>query len=427
MSRLFRCILAACVISLAATAGAADDPAAAGAARLLDVGWGKASQALAPAQEEFERLEAAIPGDSRVLYAYSLVLLKHHKYKDAARVLSQAAHAGPTDLPVRRADIWVAVLARRYPTALVAMGQFARTIESEAVRADQDAGQETELRASAEFLGRIFGYLEGPAAFDPDALADNREDVVNRLGTALADDFEEGRRGVLERHDELALRHEQARESARIEGQAEQDRTLERLDTEEADLQVRRSELADSEERARQSLEATLREIDGRLAALDAAFARLEAEAAPYHSAMVDLDRRIGRLLAAADSAQDPGRAVRLRLEADRLSDLYGINERRYAALDGQARQVRGEREAVAGERRASEERFQEELDRLRRESSKLDRTEKRIAADRRKADRPPSGATPPVRALASHSAALATYAPFPLEEERARLLELAR
>jgi hypothetical protein len=399
---------------------AEDDPVPAGVVRLLEAGWESSSRALAPAETEFEKLQALAPDDARVLYAYALVQLKHRRYQEASRLLAEAVAVEPGDAAIRRAEIWVTLLTRRYPAALVQMAGLAKALAAEP---PGDAPQ------SSRFLGRMFGFLEGPAgsAIDADRLAEDRGRIVGLLGTALEDEFEAGRQAVLEKHDELALRHEQGRESAKLEQQAELDRLAERLETEQADIEARREDLQRAADQARESLEATLRDIDGKLATLERAFSRLAAEAAPFQDAMVDLDRRIGRLLAAAESAPNPGEAARLRREADRLSDLYGLNQDRYAALDAQARQVNGQRTALEDERRATQERYQEELDRLDRESASLRKIEKRIMADRRKTEKPPTGATPHSRSLAAQAAALPTYEPFPFEEEKQRLLEQVR
>jgi hypothetical protein len=405
------------VVVAAAAPAALDDELAA----LLDLGFAARLRALGPAEERYAELQQRWPAEPRLEYAWALVQLKHRQYAEAAATLAEVVELAPDDLQARRALIWAQVMGKQHAAAVVEMDATAQRLADGAAADDEALRTET-----ARFLGRMFGFLEGPGAgsVQSDALEVAREALEERLDATLADEVRAGRNTVLERFDELTLHQEQARDEARDEQEDERDRVAARLADEQTNVDAERAQLESQAARARSELDETLAEIERRLAPLNAAFAQLEVQAAEIAERIRDLEFAIEDLLDRADQAEDAFRRDRLLREADRLAAISDRHRADYTALDRQARAVNAERAVLESAHQDAVVRYEDEQQRIDRRVGQLDRRERRIARDERELERPATGNTPRVRSLSAKATALATYDEFPLAEERRRLSE---
>lgn len=418
-------ICAALLLLLPLPARAEPSPVAAEVHELLDVGWERTTEARGAADEIFKKAHRIAPADGRLSYAYGLVLLKQRRYREAREHFAEAIASDPADLPAWRAGIWTLMLLKQFPQAAVQLEGLGAALPPE------DAAEEIEAprRATARFLGRMFGFLEGPAgkAAREEVVARHRDAILKQLTAARRDEFEAGRKAVLDQYDAFVLGHDEERDDARagqVEAQARQE---ERIEQERGDIEGERAAMLERAEKLRNELDARLSEIDRRMAPLDASFNRLAADAVAVQNQMSEIDRRISQLLRNADETEDEDLRRRYLRDADRLAVVYRDYEARYLALDAEAREVNEQRSALAAEREDALARHEKDLDRLDDRSNALGRNEKRLDREQREAERPATGLTTRVRTLANRAKAFTTYEEFPLESERARVLEDVR
>jgi tetratricopeptide (TPR) repeat protein len=390
-------------------------------AELLDAGWQRTADGRAEAADIFDAASRQAPADAELPYAYGLVRLKQRQYREAAEQFAQAIAADPAHLPARQAEIWTLMLLKQFPQALVQLEALGAALPPEEPAEEIEAPR----RLAARFMGRMFGFLEGPAgkAAREDLVVRHRQAVEAGFTTQRNDEFQAGRRAVLDRYDELALGHDEERDQTRVDQEAEKLQQGERIEQERGNIEGERAAMLERAEKLREELDARLSEFDRQMAPLDTAFNRLAAEAQTVQGEMIDIDRRIGRLLQSADDTDDEFLRRRYLRDADRLSAVYGDYEAQYDALDAEARQVNAQRAALTAERQGAIERHEAELERLDDRSGILSRNEKRLDREERDTTRPASGTSTRVRTLASKAQAFTTYEEFPLESERARLL----
>ncbi len=410
-------IMVFAILSSLAPAKAAT-PYERGVAETLDIGWAKSYSAVSPAEAKY-RETRALADDPRACYALALVLIKHRRYKQVGPILDEALKLDRGYLPAWRGKIWVLMLTKRYEVALVEMDNLSQQIAA-------NAGADKAASTMVGFLGRVFGYLEGPAKKSVEArlVAMCKDRITSRLAQGLREVFDEGRKEVDQRYTELYFSHEQSKEDAEAKERKNRQEEADFLARRREAIAGDRQEINQQGDSARKQLDADVAALDKRLATLDQSLARLAAQAVPIAQQMQGIDREISRVIALADNTDDLPLRQRYALEIDRLTVLYGRYERDYQLVNARAAQVNVQRNTILGQRKAAVERYSAETKRLEKENASLRRGERRIEKELEQNQRPVVGNTPSVRALSAQVMAFTTYEPFPLEQEKHRLLQ---
>lgn len=422
--RLVPLVLAACPIAAAwAQDAAARNPQAYATevALLLDSGWGESFRSLEPAAAYYRRARQIAPSDPRAIYAYALVQIKHGRYTDALKLLDELQGLTPDDPAAWQARVWLRVLTRQYSAALVDLERFAAVIPPD----PRSGGAEQPWLDAALYLGKMCAFLSGPLrdTVNQERLAEVRERIQAVMTGARQARFDEGYAAVDRQFTELWLKGEQTQEQAQqVEAQQKAEDAA-RLAAEQAAVATARSALEKQAADARARRDAELKRLEGQHAELAQTLADLEAQLAVYVTRIADLDVQILRLHDLADASEDPGLRLRYQLDADRLTRIRLDEQRRAAVVESQLVRQRAALASVLAQQRAVAAQFQAGLDRLVREAVLLGRNEKRIRNEQREAAQPATGNTGQVRAMQAQAMSLRTYLPFPLEEEKQRLL----
>jgi hypothetical protein len=407
----------------------ADERAAKQAVKeLLEVGWGDSFRALEPAAEQYANAKAAAPRDPRVPHAFALVHLKHGKHSDAAKLLDEVLALDRRHLPAREAKVWIEMLLKRYPAAMVEMGNL-----SEMLPTKEEPGLTDELktrhRETARYLGRLCGFLEGPAekAANADRVAEMKKAMLERLSAEHREEFEAGRKAVADRFAEFFVKREQVKEDTVAEQKKTQAETAKRLAEDKTAIAADKEAIAKQAAQTREQVEKLLSDIERKAAPLDKDYSQLAAKGVAVRERILDLDRDIDRLFQLAATTEDEVTAARYRLEAERVRDVKSRHVADYRVLEGQAARVRAQLAALLGERDAVLARYNAEARRLGNEQIKLAQTAKRIAREEDRNRKAPTGNSDKVHALSQKVFAFTTYEPFPLEQSKSRLLESLR
>jgi hypothetical protein len=390
-----------------------------GIARLFEVGWQDALAARAQADRAYREITS---GDERAGYAYALVLMRQRRYDDAVKSLDALLKTDPEHLAARENKIRLLMLQKNFSAALPEINRLSRLVAA----ADQENLSQEKRREKLRFLGRLFGFLEGPAegAAAVATVERTQREVESRFSDEELAIFDEARDGVLVRYEETIGQSQREREETLAEKEKQREEARQDLEEQRAQQKDRRDELLEQGEKLRKEIkdqEAAFAKEERPL--LDR-LAGLQRQAQIPRREMALLLADAAGLRAAAARAQDPAdrdrllfRAQQLEVIAARYDADLGVLERQAAGLQAERAQLqdRYQREiaTLAGSLRAIEQ-----------ELNAQQRSERRFAIDEKRLDKPLTSGTRAVRALEAEANAFTTYEPLPLEEERQRLLD---
>jgi len=417
-------VLVAAALLVVAGQGAAQDDAETRRAirELLDVGWSKLPGARAAADAAYMDESVSIAGDLRGVKAWTLVLLQQGRYEEASKQVDQWLEREPNDWFALRARVWLSTLLKNYQAAMLSAEKLAERIAS----ADPSTASEDALRTQVEFLGRIYGFLGGPAAAN--VIRDDRRNsekrVLAKLGEQWEEAFTEARDGVLQRHLRLTDARTDQREKAKDAEAAERERTLAEVAAEREKMKIREGEIQEQQKRLREEMTSEVNELQRQDRPLAQQFASLDAQAAGANRELASLTAQIRQLEFDARRERDPVVRGRLFRDADRLRGIAAQVDRDLQLIERQAAVVQQQRAELAGKLRDVQNNYGGQIAALDRELQGFAKREKRLAGDEARARKPISGTTGQVLSLGAQAAALTTYDTLPLEEEKSRLVE---
>lgn len=408
----------------------ADEPAPAvqlrqSLAELLEVGWGKSLGASALARQKYESARHLAPGDQRPAYALLLVEIKHRAYDRAAETARGITDADPRHLGAWQARVWLSMLTRKYPQALAEIEAFSPLL-ADAVAPGSD---EQPYHEAARFLGCMFAYLAGPAegAIPPARLDDARHRLLQRLAASRTESFEVAYRQLQTQYQDLRLALDETRFDAQAQQQAQQELDRQRLAAERDAVASEKAAVDQQAQQARAAAEAQLAALDEQLAPLDARLAAVNVRATQLQARVLQLTADVNYLLARAAETDDPLERTALLASADRIGISLRLAEGELRLVQTEAAQLAAQRAALLDRRRRVIADYEAQGRRLGVDAARLRRTEDRIVRQQQDNLRPVNPNTPRVRSTSSTVTALTTYYPFPLEQEKLRLLASLR
>lgn len=410
------------VLALSVPVRAQEDSFDGRVAKVLEEGWGPSIKSLTPAQEHFEAAEA-LGGDHRAKQALMLVNLKHRRYTTVDELAGKLLEEDPSLVAPRAARIWVQMLNKKYSAALVEMETLAKNLPENPTPA-----QEEQVTDTAQFLGRLVGYLEGPGG---DVLGKNLAgDHVKKIEALLStsgrrEAFAEGRKKVADLHAGVALDSEQLKADEKEAEARQKEIDRERIAREKSSVGEEKASIEELASKSTRETTEAVAEIDKQLAPLNAQFARLAAEGSRVQAQIGSLELDLGRALQLAnDNRDDPNQQIIWLREADRIRIIQRNFQNQYANLNAEATRINSLRGALDNQRRTKIANYEADMKRLGKQATILSRTEKRINLDEKKVDKPVTGNTSRVQSSNAKAAALSSYADFPLEQEKQRLLD---
>ena len=163
---------------------------------------GMTADGAAACKRHFEAAHRTVPGDPRPAYAYGVALLVQKNSKEALTQFRAAAKSTKAAfLPALQALAWVHLSKGDYQQGLPALIDLARRIEESKGSWPTDHDKEH----TAEWLGRLIGYLAGPGTSAEHAA--HIEEAANSIEKTLSGKrkqaYEHGRQAIARRHEEL--------------------------------------------------------------------------------------------------------------------------------------------------------------------------------------------------------------------------------
>jgi len=416
------CLGVGIAFAVGSVSGAADAISVQDAVKqLLEIGWQQSFRSRTLVDKHFEQLPPAIQADARLKHAYALVLVKQRRYAEAIEAVDELVARDDRNASTLKAKVWLDVLTKKYSVALVGMEKLAALLKAQA---NQAAGAEAS-RETAGMLGIMFGYLEGPAAdvVNPAQRVTYRQKILGYLNDAQKDAFEAGRRQVKGQFTALVVEREDALGKAKKEADRLREQLLKDADSQRDQIARQREGAARREEKSREEFRAEMEQLNAAEGPLAETMTRIERNALFMESELAGIIAEIERVEILLRDEEDPVIRERLIRSIHRLE----IRANRYRAdlleIERQAAVAEAHLTDVRRQRVAAQSRYQQDLNRSEREQSSLDRRDKQVGVVERKARRT-TGDKRRSRTLATRAAAFTTYAAFPLEEEKKRLLD---
>ena len=412
---------------LAAPPSLADDAAEREAiAKLLDVGWAATPKARAAADAQFDVVRLLSGPSPAALEASLLVLLQQRRYDDASKRADDLLARNPADLTAQRAKIWIAVVSKNYAAAMLAADKLSRQLADDPPRADDEQAIHDDLHA---FLGRIFGFLGGPAAENvnqDDRKASERQ-IADRILDTRRAKFEEARDGVVAKFLELTGDKDEERQRVIDQAAASRDKTLKELESENEAIAGRLKELDDRKSKLQSELRDEVAQIAKDDQPLVQELARLDARARAINRDLLFYESQISQLREMAAGEMNPTRRQFYEMEIDRVafaaarleSDLFSVRR----LVDS----AQAQRAALVARQRRAQAAAADQAQKIDKESSNLAKRDRVNEALEKRVNKSPIGTTSKTRSLAAQATALSTYDQFPLEASRQRLLESLR
>jgi hypothetical protein len=423
LSILGTAAVAALMLLHAPHALAEESEANAAIARLLDVGWGTSSQFRTAGDEQAQLVLRVAGRDGKSLYAAALVLIKQGRYSDALKLIDERLAKEGGDLAALRARVWLTTVLRNYSVAMVAAQKLAEALpEKEHERIEEEAA----VREYVSFLGRIYGFLGGPAAANVprDERKASERNILDRLTEGRRVLFEEARDAVLQRHLELtdtgAAKADEAREAAEVAKQ----KTLEEIAAEREERTARLKELQGRTDKLRQELKAELDAIAREDRPLAAELDRLNIRAGALSRELLLIDGQIGNLQSQLGREENAVIRKQILADIDRLALIVSRYQSDLIAVNRLAARVQAQRAGLAARQAKAQADYSAQIERVNRESAELAKREKRATAIEKRTSRSTPATPASVLSLKAQAGALATYDAFPLEQEKTRLLK---
>ncbi len=185
--------------------------------KLFESGTKSTPSAIAAAKTHYEALKRSHSGDARIDYAYALVLVNQHQYRDAIPLIAGYLETAKGELSAYCIKMWAQMPVHGYADVLEQARALADRFPS-----DPAAPPEKQYSDAAHYLGVIFAYLElvRPTALDSTLRAEDKKHVLDRLGKTYQPAFEEGHNAVAKRHSDL-----QSQEKSKAESRKEQEQS----------------------------------------------------------------------------------------------------------------------------------------------------------------------------------------------------------
>jgi hypothetical protein len=397
------------ILAAGPAAGRASDQSG-GMAKLFEVGAKSTPPAVAAGWAQYEQLKSADPNDPRIDYAYALVLLNQHKYRDALPLVSRYLETGKGELGAYRVKMWAQIQDRRYPDVLDAAIALSQRIA-------EDTADGADSLEAARFLGTVFGYLElaRPTVVHAELRLARRKLVLARLGESYTSVFDEGRDGVAKLVENLQT--ERANELKEVAAATER-----RQEEAKAVLDKHKTKIADQKE-TMQSSEEQLRDAQRQLNVLQTQLANLQSDRSRLSAQIIILQAQITQLQPDylnpftrtatyfLSSAETRAKVSKLDLTLTSLNKQASAMDQKISGLQERIKSLtaKGQQESqsiAVGE-------------------AEVRQAEKHAKAiETQSLRRPAAPSSRRANALAVKITTFATYAPFPFEQEKQRVLD---
>jgi chromosome segregation ATPase len=378
--------------------------------------------ALQAASSYYSNLRDTGARDPRLDYAFALVLIKQQRLDDAAKKLDEFLKAHPDELHAQRARTWIRLMRRDDQAALVDLESLAKKLGTSGNQTPPQSHKEI-----AEFLGRALAFLEGPAASAKlnQSAATAKERIVGLIKQdELLADCERGYFEVEEQFANLRQDVTAAKADATIQQTAALKQHEEQASKDQTILRDQQEALQESREERTAETKDELAALQAKLAELQKSYTDLLARAAPLQMQASAAQTEISTLTL-IERQRDGTHRVTYRNPArvQQLEGLLSQLEIQLAPLVAAATAINARIVALQQKGRSTVLQHEQDTQNLANQQQKLATKGKKLERIAKIAQPKTTGNNVRTRVLSSKITTFSTYAPFPLEAEKARIL----
>jgi hypothetical protein len=390
-------------------------------ARLFQSGETSSAEAIATARDYYRLLKQSRPNDSRIDYAYGLVLLNERDYDAALPLVDGYARSHGDDLHAQCVRLWALLQNRRDKDVLSEAVALAKRMPKAGANAAEHA-------TTARFLGSVFGYLERArlGMVDRELKSQRTNELLAALGDAYLSAFDEGRSRVVDRFAELQKKQRAAQNARSLSVQKWQQEIDAALDDGKVFLAEERRIVDSSGERV-QDARRRLDVIGQQISALAQDRARLSAQIMTVQALVQEQAAPRSRTIVEPDVADPNAEGVRVtrfaaaaspnrNAQVQYLALMFAVLNRQAFNLDRRILALQNDAAMAMGTGR-------QETQNLVESATVIGKTEKRTAALERQARRLEAKPPVPASGLTVEMTKVSTYLPLPYEEEAKRVL----
>jgi hypothetical protein len=405
------------------TGSARGSDASAAIVKLLDVGWSISPQARLAADAQYEEVVRLAGSDARALEASWLVLMQQRRFDDALARIDEHLAKEPGDLAALRAKTWIQTVLKNYAAAFLVADRLSLQLDASPPATDAEQAEHDEVIG---FLGRLVGFLGGPAAdaINQDERKRLEKKLLDRLDESKRPLFEDARNGVLAKFIELTDESAETRERVASAAKAEKEKTLAELQADKERLDAREKELEDRRNKLNNEFKSELEQIAKQEQPLMMQQNQLASRWDLLNNDLLNYQSQILTLQQLAAQERNPQIQQQYLSQANSLALLSGRIEADLFNVNRLLRGVQSQRAGLQSRRNQTQVNTASQIDRLNRELNDLSKRERRNEGLEKRASRSGVPATSKLRALSAQATALSTYDAFPLEAAKARLLE---
>lgn len=388
---------------------------------LFRVGWSTSFKNRAVADVQFEAVKRAAAGKLDAYYAYALVLIKQRRYPEAVRLLDELARTDAANVHYLRSKAWLDALTKNYSSSLLTLDRLGQRV------AELEAASQAERRDLSGFLGRMLGFLEGPAGSSSteSEVAAYKAKIIARLSLEEQRLLQDELRGILVRYQLMMADSDAAEQEAKDEAEEQRDRLLEDLERQREQMEARKKDLGPEREKLRDEAQAELQQLIKEERPLLQQLSQLEQQATIVRRELLLLTDEIIRLQSLADRDRDPIIRASFINEANRLSLLARRYDVDLLGLERRATSINMQRAEIRSRAQQAQQRYAAEFGQIDTELADIAKQERRSDFDERKEQRTRiTGKTGATRAMVAKATALGTYEDFALEAEKQRVLD---
>lgn len=407
---------------------AAPSPVAKELQGLFDAASGRGTNVLADVQKRYAAARKAVGDDSRLDYAYGLILLKQFKHKEAvAQFQAATQRKGDPLWPAWQALVWGHFAAKDYTSGCDRMTEMAKKL---AAIANED--DSPEVRRSIEWLGQMV------AALGKVADAGKQRDAVVKVDAKLQELFtgdelalyESGKREVGAVATDVTRDAEELQQKLQAKDDDERKKKLEEVASNLETSKEKRDSLKRSAEDWKTWLDEQLDAKDKQLARLEKDYAFLEKRAQSLIQSQLQVQAQLSLLSVAGAGAGNAGQGAitaQSQLQQQQISTLqaqqvaYQLDYER-TSLSGLG--VSQQAAKVVGERAAAVKQYEKATGQLIKQDAAIGKWEDRMKKDGDKLKKvaKDKSSTPAKKAAAPKT--LRSYVDLNWAIERDRLLE---
>ena len=409
------------IFSFVCPLAAEDDKGAEHVARLLDVGWGTTTSFRTAADAQAEALFSAAGRQPSALYAAALVQIKQRRYAEATKLIDEVLARDKADISAWRAKVWLLTVLKKYDGAMVAANELAKQLPKDEAK----TGEEDPHRHFVSFLGRIYGFLGGPAqaSVSIDGRKDSEKTVTSRLSESRQVAFEEARDAVLQKFVEFSDAKESVKDKAKEQADADREKTLAEIAEQRDGNKEKVKELEAKIDKFKSDHGKEIEAIRKADAPLQSRLTSLSNQATSLNSQLVSLDSQIVIVQTQLAATRDQNTRNFLSLELNRLGVLEATTQNELFNVNRQAAGVQQQRSDLAVRQQRADATLASKIEQVDDELNAIAKKEKRADIAEKRASKAGPATPQSALSLSAQAAALITYDPFPLEQEKHRLL----